>query len=212
MSMNPAQVAGADVAELRQLVASCTACELCRGAKMGVPGEGPLPTEIMFIGEAPGFHEDQQGTPFIGAAGQFLNDLLGKIGLDRSDVYITNVVKHRPPGNRDPLPDEMAACRPYLDRQIELVDPKMIVTLGRFSMARWFPGGRISQIHGQPKTVDGRIIVPMYHPAAALHQAALKATIEADFLKLPRYLADMRQLLQVEEAAEKPQPEQARLF
>lgn len=212
MSMNPAQVAGADVAELRQLVATCTACELCRGAKMGVPGEGPLPTEIMFIGEAPGFHEDQQGMPFIGAAGQFLNELLGKIGLDRSDVYITNVVKHRPPGNRDPLPDEMAACRPYLDRQIELVDPKMIVTLGRFSMARWFPGGRISQIHGQPKTVDGRIIVPMYHPAAALHQAALKATIEADFLKLPRYLADMRQLLQVEEAAEKPQPEQARLF
>jgi len=212
VSMNPAQVAGADVAELRQLVATCTACELCRGAKMGVPGEGPLPTEIMFIGEAPGFHEDQQGTPFIGAAGQFLNELLGKIGLDRSDVYITNVVKHRPPGNRDPLPDEMAACRPYLDRQIELVDPKMIVTLGRFSMARWFPGGRISQIHGQPKTVDGRIIVPMYHPAAALHQAALKATIEADFLKLPRYLADMRQLLQVEEAAEKPQPEQARLF
>ncbi len=212
MSMNPAQVAGADVAELRQLVATCTACELCRGAKMGVPGEGPLPTEIMFIGEAPGFHEDQQGMPFIGAAGQFLNELLGKIGLDRSDVYITNVVKHRPPGNRDPLPDEMAACRPYLDRQIELVDPKMIVTLGRFSMARWFPGGRISQIHGQPKTVDGRIIVPMYHPAAALHQAALKATIEADFLKLPRYLADMRQLLQVEEAAEKPQPEQSRLF
>lgn len=212
MSMNPAQVAAADIAELRQLVATCTACELCRGAKMGVPGEGPLPTEIMFIGEAPGFHEDQQGTPFIGAAGQFLNELLGKIGLDRSDVYITNVVKHRPPGNRDPLPDEMAACRPYLDRQIELVDPKMIVTLGRFSMARWFPGGRISQIHGQPKTVDGRIIVPMYHPAAALHQAALKATIEADFLKLPRYLADMRQLLQVEEAAEKPQPEQARLF
>ena len=212
MSMNPAQAAGADIAELRQLVATCTACELCRGAKMGVPGEGPLPTEIMFIGEAPGFHEDQQGKPFIGAAGQFLNELLGKIGLDRTQVYITNVVKHRPPGNRDPLPDEMAACRPYLDRQIELVDPKMIVTLGRFSMARWFPGGRISQIHGQPKTVDGRIIVPMYHPAAALHQAALKATIEADFLKLPRHLADMRQLLQVEEAAEKPQPEQARLF
>ncbi|HEY8600809.1 MAG TPA: uracil-DNA glycosylase [Thermomicrobiales bacterium] len=210
--MNPARAAGADITELRQLVATCTACELCRGAKMGVPGEGPLPTEIMFIGEAPGFHEDQQGKPFIGAAGQFLNELLGKIGLDRGDVYITNVVKHRPPGNRDPLPDEMAACRPYLDRQIELVDPRMIVTLGRFSMARWFPGGRISQIHGQPKTVDGRIIVPMYHPAAALHQAALKATIEADFLKLPRYLADMRQLLQVEAAAEKPQPAQGRLF
>lgn len=212
MSMNPAQAAGADIAALQQLVATCTACELCRGAKQGVPGEGPLPTEIMFIGEAPGFHEDQQGRPFIGAAGKFLEELLGKIGLERADVYITNVVKHRPPGNRDPLPDEMAACRPFLDRQIELVDPKMIVTLGRFSMARWFPGGRISQIHGQPKTVDGRMIVPMYHPAAALHQAALKATIEADFLRLPRYLADMRQHLQAEEAAEKPPAEQGRLF
>ena len=212
MSMNPAQAAGAEIAELRQLVASCTACELCRGAKMGVPGEGPLPAEIMFIGEAPGFHEDQQGKPFIGAAGQFLSELLGKIGLERSDVYITNVVKHRPPGNRDPLPDEMAACRPYLDRQIALVDPQMIVTLGRFSMARWFPGGRISQIHGQKKIVDGRIIVPMYHPAAALHQGALKATIEADFLKLPRYLAEMRQGVQAEEEAEKPKLEQTRLF
>ena len=212
MSMNPARAAGSDIAELRQLVGSCTACELCRGAKLGVPGEGPLPSEIMFIGEAPGYHEDQQGTPFIGASGQFLNELLGKIDLDRTQVYITNVVKHRPPGNRDPLPDEMAACRPYLDRQIALVDPRMIVTLGRFSMSRWFPGGRISQIHGQPKTVDGRIIVPMYHPAAALHQGALKATIEADFLKLPRYLANMRQLLETEQAAEKPKLEQSRLF
>jgi uracil-DNA glycosylase family 4 len=212
VSANPSQAAGADIELLRQLVGSCTACELHRGTKMGVPGEGPVPAEIMFIGEAPGYHEDQQGKPFIGAAGQFLSELLGKIGLSRSEVYITNVVKHRPPGNRDPLPDEMAACRPYLDRQIELVNPQMIVTLGRFSMARWFPGGRISQIHGQPKTVDGRIIVPMYHPAAALHQGALKATIEADFLKLPRYLAEMRQLLETAEVAEKPKLEQARLF
>jgi len=212
VSANPNLAAGADIELLRQLVGSCTACELCRGTKMGVPGEGPLPAEIMFIGEAPGYHEDQQGKPFIGAAGQFLSELLGKIGLNRSEVYITNVVKHRPPGNRDPLPDEMAACRPYLDRQIELVNPQMIVTLGRFSMARWFPGGRISQIHGQPKTVDGRIIVPMYHPAAALHQGALKATIEADFLKLPRYLAEMRQTLETAKVAEKPKLEQARLF
>ena len=212
MSANPALAAGADIERLRELVGGCTACELCRGTRMAVPGEGPTPAEIMFIGEAPGFHEDQRGTPFIGAAGQFLNELLGKIGLDRSQVYITNVVKHRPPGNRDPLPDEIAACRPYLDRQIALVNPKIIITLGRFSMARWFPGGRISQIHGQPKTADGRIIVPMYHPAAALHQGALKATIEADFLKLPRFLAEMRQQQATQQEAQKPKLEQARLF
>lgn len=212
MSANPAQAAGADIALLRQLVQGCTACELHRGTKCGVPGEGPVPAEMMFIGEAPGYHEDQRGMPFIGAAGQFLNELLAKIGLDRDQVYITNVVKHRPPSNRDPLPDEMAACRPYLDRQIALVDPKIIITLGRFSMARWFPGGRISQIHGQPKLADGRIIVPMYHPAAALHQAALKATIEADFLKLPRILAEMRQKREAEQVAAQPKPEQGRLF
>ena len=212
MSANPVQAAGADITQLRELVRTCTACELHRGTKCAVPGEGPIPAEMMFIGEAPGYHEDQQGTPFIGASGQFLSELLAKIGLDRSLVYITNVVKHRPPSNRDPLPDEMAACRPYLDRQIELVDPKIIVTLGRFSMARWFPGGRISQIHGQPKIDAGRIIVPMYHPAAALHQAALKATIEADFLKLPRILAEMRQKLETEDAAAQPKLEQSRLF
>jgi DNA polymerase len=212
VSANPVQAAGADILRLRELVGACTACELHRGTHSAVPGEGPVPAEMMFIGEAPGYHEDQKGMPFIGASGQFLSELLAKIGLDRSSVYITNVVKHRPPSNRDPLPDEMAACRPYLDRQIELVDPKIIVTLGRFSMARWFPGGRISQIHGQPKVDGGRIIVPMYHPAAALHQAALKATIEADFLKLPRILAEMRQKLETEQAAAQPKLEQSRLF
>jgi uracil-DNA glycosylase len=212
VSANPAQAAGAEIALLRELVSTCTACELHRGTKYAVPGEGPVPAEMMFIGEAPGYHEDQRGQPFIGASGQFLSELLAKIDLDRSQVYITNVVKHRPPGNRDPLPDEMAACRPYLDRQIELVNPKIIITLGRFSMARWFPGGRISQIHGQPKLADGRIIVPMYHPAAALHQAALKATIEADFLKLPRILAEMRQKLETEQVAAEPKLAQSRLF
>jgi DNA polymerase len=212
VSANPALAADADIAQLRELISGCTACELHRGTKCAVPGEGPIPAEMMFIGEAPGYHEDQRGMPFIGASGQFLSELLAKIGLERSEVYITNVVKHRPPGNRDPLPDEMAACRPYLDRQMELVNPKIIVTLGRFSMARWFPGGRISQIHGQPKLADGRIIVPMYHPAAALHQAALKATIEADFLKLPRILAEMRQKLETEEVAAQPKHEQTRLF
>ena len=212
MSANPALAAGVDIRRLRELIGSCTACELHRGSNCAVPGEGPIPAEIMFVGEAPGFHEDRQGTPFIGAAGQFLNELLHKIGLDRSQVYITNVVKHRPPGNRDPLPDEIAACRPYLDRQIALVRPKMIVTLGRFSMARWFPGGRISQIHGQPKRIEGMVIVPMYHPAAALHQGSLRATVETDFLKLPRILAEMRQQVEVEEEAAAPKVEQIRLF
>ncbi len=212
MSANPALATGAEAQRLRELIADCTACELHRGTNCAVPGEGPIPAEIMFIGEAPGYHEDRQGTPFIGAAGQLLNELLHRIGLDRSQVYITNVVKHRPPGNRDPLPDEIAACRPYLDRQIALVRPKMIITLGRFSMARWFPGGRISQIHGQAKRFGGLVVVPMYHPAAALHQGALRATLEADFAKLPRLLAEMRQQAEAEEQAAAPKVEQIRLF
>ncbi len=212
MSANPSLAAGADPQRLRELVAGCTACELHRGTNCAVPGEGPIPAEIMFIGEAPGYHEDRQGTPFIGPAGKLLNELLHRIGLDRSQVYITNVVKHRPPGNRDPLPDEIAACRPYLDRQIALVRPKMIITLGRFSMARWFPGGRISQIHGQAKRFGNLIVVPMYHPAAALHQGALRATLEADFAKLPRLLAEMRQQVEAEEQAAAPKVEQIRLF
>jgi DNA polymerase len=208
---DPAAVAE-EVRRLREQIAHCTNCELHRGAHCAVPGDGPVPAEIMFIGEAPGFHEDRQGHPFIGAAGQFLNELLHSIGLDREQVYITNVVKHRPPGNRDPLPDEIAACQPYLDRQLTLVRPKVVITLGRFSMARWFPGQRISQIHGQPKRVDGLIVVPMYHPAAALHQGALRATIEADFQKLPRILAEMRQQSEIEAAAAQPKAAQMKLF
>jgi len=144
----------------------------------------------MFIGEGPGWHEDQQGRPFVGAAGQFLNELLAKAGLKREDVFITNIVKCRPPGNRDPLPDEITACAGYLDRQIAAIDPEVIVTLGRFSMAKWFPGERISRIHGQPKRVNGRLVVPMYHPAAALHQSSLRSAIEEDFAKLPKILAE----------------------
>lgn len=193
-------------------ISVCTRCELHRTRTKSVPGEGPADARIMFIGEAPGWNEDQQGRPFVGAAGKFLEELLAEAGLTRGDVFITNVVKSRPPGNRDPLPDEISACAPFLDRQIEVIDPEVIVTLGRYSMARWFPGERISRIHGQPKKVGRRLIVPMYHPAAALHQAALKATIEADFLKLPRILAEMRQKLETEEVAAKPKHEQTRLF
>lgn len=201
-----------DGQRLRDQIRACTRCELHRGATNAVPGEGPVPAEVMLIGEAPGWHEDKQGVPFIGAAGQFLDELLKGIGLDRTNVFITNVVKHRPPGNRDPLPDEIVACAPYLERQIELVRPHAIVTLGRFSMARWFAGQRISQIHGQPKQFEHFVVIPMYHPAAALHQGALRATIEADFKKLPRLLAEARQQHEIQAATKAPKAEQIRLF
>ena len=144
----------------------------------------------MCIGEGPGFHENEQGRPFVGAAGKFLDELLASIGLRRQDVYICNVIKCRPPNNRDPLPGEIAECKPWLDRQLEIIQPKVIVTLGRFSMNRYFPGQSIGRIHGQPKRVDGVLVVPMYHPAAALHQGSLRRTIEQDFQKLPGLLAE----------------------
>jgi uracil-DNA glycosylase len=190
----------------------CERCELHRTRTKSVPGDGPADARVMLIGEAPGWNEDQQGRPFVGAAGKFLEELLAKAGLKRGDVFITNVVKSRPPGNRDPLPDEIAACAPYLDRQIEVIDPEGIVTLGRFSMARWFPGERISRIHGQPKRVGRRLIVPMYHPAAALHQQALRSTIEEDFARLPKILAEAEVARQAEESASEPPPEQMSLF
>jgi len=149
----------------------------------------------MFIGEGPGYHEDRQGRPFVGPAGSFLNELLASVGLDRQTVFITNVVKHRPPENRDPLAEEIAACSDYLTRQIEAINPKVIVTLGRFSMARFFPTARIGQIHGQAKLVDGRLVVCMYHPAAALHRAELKQTVIDDFQRaIPAALAESKRL------------------
>lgn len=170
-------------------VRACTACRLHQSAMRAVPGEGPADAKVMFIGEAPGFHEDRQGRPFVGAAGQFLEELLGLAGLRRSEVFIANVIKHRPPDNRDPLPDEIAACSQFLDRQIAALNPLVIVTLGRFSMARWFPGEKISRIHGQPRWIGGRMIIPMMHPAAALHQPQYRALIEADFRRLPEFIA-----------------------
>lgn len=197
------------LAEVAGQVRGCVACDLCRSRVKAVPGEGPANATIMFIGEAPGWHENQQGRPFVGPAGQFLNQLLHSIDLKREDVFITNVVKCRPPGNRDPLPDEIAACQPYLDAQIAAIQPKMIVTLGRYSMARYFPNQRISQIHGQPRKANGVIYFPMYHPAAALHQPSLKAAVEADMLKIPALLAQMER---VEERAAPPPPQQLSLF
>jgi len=154
-----------------------------------VPGEGAEDAEIMFIGEAPGWYEDQQGRPFVGSAGQFLTQLLKSINLEREQVYITNVIKTRPPDNRDPLPQEIANCKPYLEQQISIIKPKMIVTLGRYSMGMFMPGKSISQIHGTAVKKDGITYFAMYHPAAALHQGSLRGVIQSDMLKIPELLA-----------------------
>ena len=171
-------------------IAVCPKCELAKTRTHAVPGEGNPDADIVFIGEGPGFYEDQQARPFVGPAGKFLDELLASVGLRRQDVYICNVIKCRPPGNRDPLPGEIEACKPWLDRQLEIMQPKVIVTLGRYSMGRYFPGQSISRIHGQPKRVAGVTVVPMYHPAAALHQASLRRVIEHDFQQLPALLAE----------------------
>jgi DNA polymerase len=173
----------------------CTDCELHRSRTLAVPGDGPSDTEVLIIGEAPGMNEDKQGLPFVGNSGRFLNEMLESIEWERSKVFVTNVVKCRPPGNRDPLPDEIQACSQFLDRQIELIDPLMIVTLGRHSMARWFANERISKIHGKPRRDGKRVVVPLYHPAAALHQPSLRAVVQADFRKLPLILDEFRQQL-----------------
>jgi len=177
------------LSELYKEIAVCRRCDLYRQAIRPVPGDGPENSQILFIGEAPGWHEDQQGRPFVGPAGQYLDTLLASIGLKRDQVYITNVVKHRPPNNRDPLPGEIMACRPWLEQQIEIIKPKMIVTLGRYSMAMFFPGKSISKIHGTAQNRDGVIYYAMYHPAAALHQQSLRQEIEADMLKIPSLLS-----------------------
>ena len=179
-------------AELYEVIRSCTMCALAETRTNAVPGEGPLSAEVMCIGEAPGMNEDKQGRPFVGAAGKFLDELLAAGGLERDEVYICNVLKCRPPGNRDPMPGEIEACAEYLDLQIDMVDPLVIVTLGRFSMSRWFPQQAISRIHGSVRDIDGRLIIPMYHPAAALHQQNLRQVLLEDFRQLPQVLERAR--------------------
>lgn len=199
-------------------VSTCTKCDLCKGRTKAVPGEGNPHAKILFIGEGPGLNEDKQGRPFVGPAGQFLDELLSSIQLKRSDVFITNVVKCRPPGNRDPLPNEIEACNNYLDRQIAAIDPQVIVTLGRFSMAKFFGGEKVSAIHGRARKIDGRICIAMYHPAAGLHQASLKDTIRNDFKKIPLIIAEAERVasegqLKAEPAKPKDDaPEQMSLF
>ena len=178
--------------EIAEEVSQCKKCELALSRKNAVPGDGPANAEIMLIGEGPGFHENEQGLPFVGQAGKLLNELLAQGGFKREDVFITNVVKCRPPGNRDPKPEELGACQDFLEKQIAAINPLIIVTLGRFSMARYFKDAKISRIHGQAAWNGGRFIIPMYHPAAALHQPKLKPVIGQDFAKLAELVEKAR--------------------
>jgi DNA polymerase len=203
---------------LTQIASEVSVCEKCRlyhSRKLAVPGEGPVDSDIMFIGEGPGFHENQEGRPFVGAAGKFLEELLANIGLKRDDVFITNVVKCRPPSNRDPMPDELAACSDYLERQIQVIKPKVIVTLGRYSMARFLPNAKISDVHGKSFKIKGHLIVPMFHPAAALHQPSLKGSVERDFSSLPELMkksAEAEEVTEEDTPGSKPDPTQLSLF
>ena len=201
--------------EISVEVSNCTLCELHHSRNVAVPGEGPENSEIMFIGEGPGFHENEQGRPFVGAAGKFLEELLAKIDMSREQVFITNVVKCRPPGNRDPQPEEVETCtKTYLDRQIQAINPKVVVTLGRFSMNLLIPNTKISNVHGQSYQIKGRLVVPMYHPAAALHQGSLRPVIEEDFKKLPQLISKVGETLNQQEGEmdSGQEPKQLSLF
>ena len=180
------------LADLSHRVSVCTDCPLHTGRTNAGPGEGPPDAEILFIGEGPGFHEDRQGRPFVGPAGNFLEDLLQSIGMTREQVFIANMVKCRPPDNRDPTPAEISACSKYLDRQIELLDPLLIVTLGRFSMGKFLPGQTISRVRGRLHSVGGRRVFPIMHPAAGLRRQEMRVGIEEDFAKIPGLLDVLR--------------------
>jgi len=194
--------------ELYAEIARCVKCEIANTRTNIVPGEGPENAEVMLIGEAPGWHEDQSGRPFVGPAGQFLEELLSLGGLKRQDVYITNVIKCRPTNNREPLPQEVAWCCPYLERQIEIIRPKVIITLGRHSLAFFFPNKSISQAHGSIQEKDGIIYYAMYHPAAALHQQSLRQVLKTDALKIPQVIASAKKL----SSKEKTEAQQLSLF
>jgi len=196
-------------------VRACTRCRLAEGRTKSVPGEGSPDTEVVFVGEGPGQNEDRQGRPFVGAAGTLLQELLGMIGWAREDVFITNVVKCRPPNNRDPEPDEIAACEPYLRRQLEVLDPALLVTLGRFSLQTFMPGDRISRVHGTARPIDpstgarAATGYALYHPAAALRQGSLKETMQRDMAAVPEVLIRARADRAVESSTDTRAPAEA---
>lgn len=175
--------------EVKEQIIKDNICEeLAEQATQLVFGDGSVDADLVFIGEAPGKNEDIQGKPFVGAAGKFLNEMLEMIGLKRDDIYITNIVKYRPPNNRDPLPEEKTAFLPFLKQQLDIIKPKLIVTLGRHSMDVLLPGLKISQVHGQPKRANGRVYLPLFHPAAALYNGGMRQTLIDDFAKIPAIL------------------------
>jgi DNA polymerase len=201
-----------ELTDLYAQIRVCKKCDLSKGRTNAVPGEGPDNSEIMMIGEAPGFHEDREGRPFVGAAGKFLDELLAGINLKRDQIYICNVIKCRPPQNRDPLPEEMDACKPYLDAQIALIKPKVVITISRFAMSRWFNDKKISEIHGKPRKFGNLVVLPMYHPAAALHQPSLKRVLEEDFKRVPEILKNMANLKEEAETKKPEPPKQMSMF
>jgi len=188
----------AELAAIAGEVKACRLCPLARGRTMAVPGEGNPYSDVLMVGEGPGGREDATGRPFVGPAGQLLTELLRSVGWQRGDVFITNVVKCRPPGNRDPEPAEIGACASYLDRQELALDPAVIVTLGRFSLQRYLPGARIGEVHGSLRQSGGRFVFPMYHPAAALHQSSLRETLFRDVRGLPAALLAAREAIEAE--------------
>ena len=204
-------VAGGPVSGAERLAAiaaeihDCTRCPLAARRTTTVPGEGNPLSDVLLVGEGPGAREDATGRPFVGPAGQLLGELLRSIGWEREDVFITNVVKCRPPGNRDPEPGEITACGRYLDRQEAALDPAVVVTLGRHSLQRYLPGARIGAVHGSLRRAAGRHVFPMYHPAAALHQASLRETLFRDIRGLPAALLDARRALEEERLASVPE-------
>ncbi|MEO5985648.1 MAG: uracil-DNA glycosylase [Candidatus Limnocylindria bacterium] len=203
--MDDASEPAGGAAALEQIadeVRSCQRCPLSAGRSLAVPGEGNVLSDVLLVGEGPGAREDRTGRPFVGPAGELMSDLLAAIGWTREDVFITNVVKCRPPANRDPEPDEMAACAPYLDAQERALRPAVVVTLGRHSLQRYLPGARIGGAHGHlRRSLTGQHVFPMYHPAAALHQASLRETLFRDIRGLPAALLDARRTLAEERPA-----------
>jgi uracil-DNA glycosylase family 4 len=181
--------------DIAATIRTCTSCRLCEHRTNAVPGTGNPHADVVFIGEGPGKNEDEQGIPFCGASGKFLDTLLASINLSRADVFITNIVKCRPPNNRDPLPDEKDICTSlYLSKQLDLIKPKIIITLGRHALNYFIPNVKISQVHGQPKRLKGQVFLPLYHPAVALYSASTRSTLEEDFLIIPKLIEKIRLL------------------
>lgn len=204
-----------ELATIAERVRSCVDCPLSRTRTTAVPGEGPETPRLMFVGEGPGFYEDQQGRPFVGPAGRLLEQLLGLVGMDRAQVFITNVVKCRPPENRDPFPSEIQACRKYLDHQLRVLKPQVVATLGRYSLAHFFPQETISKAHGRPRQSGAMTVYPLYHPAAALRSPVVKKALEDDFKRIPGLLKELEQrATKSETVARLPEPEtqQMKLF